>query len=80
MALKGKEKERLLEFYRMMIRIRLFEEALGILYKEGTQLHSDLDGISRIQFSDTVLEKVNEIEDELIAASILKRRDSGPGA
>lgn len=35
MSEKVKDRDRRLEFYRVMLRIRLFEEALGELYKEG---------------------------------------------
>lgn len=36
-----------------------------ILFKKGTKIHSDLDGISRIEFNQDVTEKVAEIEKEL---------------
>lgn len=36
-----------------------------ILFKSGTKIHSDLDGISRIEFNNDVTEKLIEIEKEL---------------
>ncbi|MDY6875340.1 MAG: nucleotide-binding protein [Chloroflexota bacterium] len=50
---------------------RLGRERVCILFKEGTRLHSDLDGISRIEFQDDVRKKIGEIEKELLAAGIL---------
>lgn len=44
-----------------------------ILFKRGTQLHSDLDGISRIEFDDNVENKAKEIERELMAAGVRLR-------
>lgn len=52
---------------------RLGRNRVCILFRQGTKIHSDLDGISRVEFSDSVLEKTNEIEQELLAAGILKR-------
>jgi hypothetical protein len=43
------------------------------LFKKGTRIHSDLDGISRVQFAESVDEAVDEIERELVEASVLKR-------
>ena len=51
---------------------RLGRSNVCILMKRGTQIHSDLDGISRIQFDESVEEKVLDIERELKAAKILK--------
>jgi len=50
---------------------RLSRERVCILFKEGTKIHSDLDGISRIQFQDSVLEKAVEIERELVSSGVL---------
>lgn len=52
---------------------RLGRERVCILFKQGTRIHSDLDGISRIQFKDSVIESTTEIEKELIAAGLLKK-------
>jgi predicted nucleotide-binding protein len=52
---------------------RLGRGQVCILFKKGTQLHSDLDGISRIEFKESVLEKMHEIETELISGKLLKK-------
>ena len=52
---------------------RLGREQVCILFKKGTQIHSDLDGISRIEFKESVLEKMHEIETELISGKMLKK-------
>jgi len=49
---------------------RLGRERVVMLLKEGTKIHSDLDGVSRIQFIRSVEEKIVEIERELSAADI----------
>lgn len=51
---------------------RLGRDRVCILFKEGTKVPSDLDGISRIQFSESVEEKIVEIERELISSGVLK--------
>lgn len=51
---------------------RLGRERVCILFKKGTKIHSDLDGISRIEFSESVSEKVVEIERELLSLGILR--------
>lgn len=51
---------------------RLGRDRVCILMREGTQIHSDLDGISRIPFDESVEEKVLDIERELKAAKIVK--------
>lgn len=51
---------------------RLRRERVCMLIKKGTRIHSDLDGISRIDFEDSVLERVGEIERELVAAQVLR--------
>lgn len=43
-----------------------------LLLKEGTKVHSDIDGISRIQFRDDIGEKVREIKRELEEVGMLK--------
>lgn len=52
---------------------RLGRERVCILFKNGTKIHSDLDGVSRIEFQDSVTEITTEIESELVAVDILKR-------
>lgn len=42
-----------------------------LLLKEGTTVHSDIDGISRIHFRDNIEEKVLEIQQELQAARLV---------
>jgi predicted nucleotide-binding protein len=42
-----------------------------ILLKAGTKLHSDLDGINKIDFSSSVEEKAIYIKKELVAAHLL---------
>jgi hypothetical protein len=44
-----------------------------ILLKEGTEIHSDLDGISRIVFRDSITDKYLEIESELKSAGLIKK-------
>jgi predicted nucleotide-binding protein len=51
---------------------RLGRNRVCILFKKGTQIHSDLDGISRIEFNESVEEKVLEIENELRAAGLIQ--------
>jgi predicted nucleotide-binding protein len=50
---------------------RLGRERVCILLKEGTKIHSDLDGISRIEFKDSVEEAAPQLEGELKAAGLL---------
>jgi predicted nucleotide-binding protein len=50
---------------------RLGRERVCILFKKGTKIHSDLDGVSRIEFSSSVTEKIEEIERELVDAKVL---------
>ena len=52
---------------------RLGRERVCILFKEGTKIHSDLDGVSRIQFKDSVTESMGEIEAELVEAGLLEK-------
>lgn len=42
-----------------------------ILFKKGTKIHSDLEGINRIDFKDNIEEKVDDIERELKAAGLI---------
>lgn len=51
---------------------RLGRDRVCILFKEGTHIHSDLDGVSRIQFNKSILEKIDEIERELKSAGVLR--------
>ena len=50
---------------------RLGRDKVCILFKKGTSIPSDLDGINRIEFGDSVHEKALEIESELKAAGLL---------
>lgn len=50
---------------------RLGRDRVCILFKKGTQIHSDLEGIERIEFNETVEEVVPAIERELKAAVLL---------
>jgi predicted nucleotide-binding protein len=56
---------------------RLTRKRVCILFKSGTKLHSDLDGISRIEFKENVSEKLAEIERELVAGGLLKAAKKG---
>lgn len=53
---------------------RLGRDKVCILFKQGTKIHSDLDGVSRIEFNESINEKVAEIEKELIAGQMLKKK------
>lgn len=50
---------------------RLGKHRVTILLKEGTQIHSDIDGVSRIQFRDNVEEKFLQIQSELNACGLI---------
>jgi predicted nucleotide-binding protein len=50
---------------------RLGRERVCILLKVGTRIHSDLGGISRIQFNDSVEESTADIERELKAGELI---------
>ena len=50
---------------------RLGKHRVAILLKEGTTIHSDIDGVSRIQFRDNVEEKYLDIQREFAAAGVL---------
>lgn len=52
---------------------RLGRDRVCILFKEDTKIHSDLDGLSRIQFKDSVTESMAEIETELVEAGLLEK-------
>ncbi len=52
---------------------RLGRERVCILFKEGTNIHSDLEGVSRIQFKESIAEVMVEIEAELIEAGVLNK-------
>jgi predicted nucleotide-binding protein len=52
---------------------RLGRERVCILFQKGAKLHSDLDGISRVEFTSSIEEKLEEIERELITAGVLKK-------
>jgi len=51
---------------------RLGRERVWILFRQGTTIHTDLDGISRIEFVADIRDKATEIERELVAAGLLK--------
>ncbi|MFZ5634013.1 MAG: TIR domain-containing protein [Bacillota bacterium] len=50
---------------------RLGRERVCILFKSGMQIHSDLDGINRIEFNSDINEKIVEIEKELESAGLI---------
>jgi len=50
---------------------RLGRQRVCIVSKRGTAIPSDLDGINRIEFQDSVTEKAGELQDELRAAGLL---------
>jgi predicted nucleotide-binding protein len=50
---------------------RLGRDRVTILFREGTSVPSDLDGILRIQFHKSIEENVRDIENELLAADLL---------
>jgi predicted nucleotide-binding protein len=50
---------------------RLGKHRVTLLLKQGTNIHSDLDGVSRIPFSDNVEDKFLDIQKELKAAKII---------
>lgn len=52
---------------------RLGRDRVCILCQEGTAIHSDLDGLLRIQFASSIEERVGEIENELVAAGLTAR-------
>lgn len=53
---------------------RLGRERVCILFKKGTKIHSDLDGVSRIEFDSSIVDKVAEIERELVAGHMLQHK------
>ncbi len=55
---------------------RLGRERVCILFRKGTKIHSDLDGISRIEFHKSVTEDhvVQEIEREMVGAGVIKNK------
>jgi predicted nucleotide-binding protein len=52
---------------------RLGRNRVCILFKVGTRIHSDLDGISRIEFRESIAERIGEIERELLGAGVLAK-------
>ena len=50
---------------------RLGRERVCILFKKGTRIHSDLDGINRIPFGRSMTEVAIELETELRVANLL---------
>lgn len=53
---------------------RLGRSRVCILFKRGTFIHSDLAGVSRIEFDASVHEKLADIERELQSAGVLTSR------
>jgi len=51
---------------------KLGRNRVCILFKEGTRLHSDLEGISRVQFPERVDQAVPGLENELRAAGLVE--------
>ena len=51
---------------------RLGRSNVAIIHKEGTDIHSDISGITRIAFKDDVNERFHEIEREFMQAKLLK--------
>jgi predicted nucleotide-binding protein len=51
---------------------RLGRNRVCILFKKGTRLHSDLDGISRVEFSERVDQVALPLEAELRAAGLVE--------
>lgn len=51
---------------------RLGRSKVCILFKRGNRIHSDLDGISRIEFAESVAETRDELERELLDAGVLR--------
>lgn len=50
---------------------KLGRDRVCILFKKGTKIHSDLDGISRIEFEEDLTEKVNDIAKELQEVNLI---------
>ncbi len=50
---------------------RLGKDRLLILLQNGTKIHSDFDGISRIQYDNDINDKFIQIRDELLAANMI---------
>jgi hypothetical protein len=50
---------------------RLGRDRVCILYQTGTQIHSDLSGVLRIEFNRTIEESIGEIENELRAGGLI---------
>jgi predicted nucleotide-binding protein len=50
---------------------RLGKHRVALLLKQGTNIHSDLDGVSRIPFLDNVEDKFLDIQKELKTAKIV---------
>lgn len=50
---------------------RLGRPRVCILLKQGTSIHSDLDGITRVEFRESVSEAIEGLERELVEARVL---------
>lgn len=51
---------------------RLGKDRLLILLQNGAKIHSDFDGISRIQYDKDINDKFIQIRDELLAAKVIQ--------
>ncbi len=51
---------------------RLGRKKVCIIMKKGTKIHSDLDGISRIEFEDNIEDKFKELSIELRRAKLIE--------
>lgn len=51
---------------------RLGPSRVLLLVKQGTQLHSDFDGVSRINFAESVEESMAQINRELVVAGLVR--------
>lgn len=49
---------------------RLGRERVVLLLKEGTKIHSDLDGVSQVRFAESVEDRFLQIQQELQAANL----------
>lgn len=54
-----------------MVYWQTWQTTVALLLKEGTKIHSDLDGISQIRFSDNVEDKYLDVQKELKAAKMI---------
>ena len=50
---------------------RLGKERVLILFREGTKIHSDFDGVNRIEFKEDIGDKFRQMKSELEAAGMV---------